>query len=381
MNILVTGANGQLGCEMRLVAALDNAAGCNRFIFTDINDVTPEQEAMLGKLVERELAGDGCNCDGVSDNEGKAKCSATVDVATRKLDITNLVEVKRVVAEERIDVIVNCAAYTNVDAAESNYELAELLNAKAPENLAMAIAEVGGLLVHISTDYVFGKEPYNIPCREDQKGTPTGVYGLTKLHGEQKIMAAGCKYVILRTAWLYSEFGKNFCRTMLNLLATKPALNVVFDQAGTPTYAADLAAAIAVILKDYASETCCGPECVKGEKIMEGNYSKSGIYNYSNEGVCSWFDFTKMIQRISGEIADKADNDESASGTVQNAGKCAGKQRMNCKVRPCHSSEFPSPVVRPAYSVLDKTKIKETFGIGVPYWVDSLEKCLTNLLR
>lgn len=356
MNILVTGANGQLGSEMRLVAALDNAAGDN-YIFTDINDVTPEQEAMLGKLVERELAEDGCNCDGVFGNEGKAKCSATVDVATRKLDITNLVEVKRIVAEERIDVIVNCAAYTNVDAAESNYELAESLNTKAPENLAIAIAEVGGLLVHISTDYVFGKEPYNIPCREDQKGTPTGVYGLTKLYGEQKIIAAGCKYVILRTAWLYSEFGKNFCRTMLNLLATKTALNVVFDQAGTPTYAGDLAAAIAVILKDYALETCCAPECMKGEKIMEGNYSKSGIYNYSNEGVCSWFDFTKMIQRISGE------------------------QRMNCKVRPCHSSEFPSPVIRPAYSVLDKTKIKETFGIGVPYWVDSLEKCLTNLLR
>lgn len=338
MNILVTGANGQLGCEMRVMAALDNAAGDN-YIFTDINDVTPEQEAMLGKLVERELA------------EGK------VDVATRKLDITNLLEVKRIVAKERIDVIVNCAAYTNVDAAESNYELAELLNAKAPENLAMAIAEVGGLLVHISTDYVFGKEPYNIPCREDQKGTPTGVYGLTKLHGEQKIMAAGCKYVILRTAWLYSEFGKNFCRTMLNLLATKTALNVVFDQVGTPTYAADLASAIAVILKDYVSETCCSSEYKKGGKSMTGDYSKSGIYNYSNEGVCSWFDFTKMIQRISGE------------------------QRMNCKVLPCHSSEFPSPVIRPAYSVLDKTKVKETFGIGVPYWVDSLEKCLTNLLR
>lgn len=344
MNILVTGANGQLGSEMRLVAALDNAAGCNRFIFTDINDVTPEQEAMLGKLVERELAEGGC----------KRK----VDVATRKLDITNLLEVKRIVAEEKIDVIVNCAAYTNVDAAESNYELAELLNAKAPENLAMAIAEVGGLLVHISTDYVFGKEPYNVPCREDQKGTPTGVYGHTKLHGEQKIMAAGCKYVILRTAWLYSEFGKNFCRTMLNLLATKTALNVVFDQAGTPTYAGDLAAAIAVILKDYALETCCAPECMKSEKIMEGNYSKSGIYNYSNEGVCSWFDFTKMIQRLA-----------------------ATETRSNCNVQPCHSSEFPSPVIRPAYSVLDKTKIKWTFGIGVPYWVDSLEKCLTNLLR
>ncbi len=377
MNVLVTGANGQLGCEIRIVAAFDNVAG-NRYVFTDINDVAPEQELMLNKLAGRVQAEVGCKCDGGSANYEEEKCSAQVDVATRKLDITNLLEVKRLVAEEKIDVIVNCAAYTNVDAAESNYELAELLNAKAPENLAMAIAEVGGLLVHVSTDYVFGKEAYNVPCREDQKGTPTGVYGLTKLHGEQRILESGCKYVILRTAWLYSEFGRNFCKTMLNLLASKSELQVVFDQAGTPTYAGDLAAAIVVILKDYASEISGGAYCVKNEKVQArnnevcsgngsckegdssrtGNYSKTGIYNYSNEGVCSWFDFTKMIQRLA-----------------------TTPQRSLCNVRPCRSNEFPSPVVRPAYSVLDKTKIKETFGVRVPYWVDSLSKCLDNQKR
>jgi dTDP-4-dehydrorhamnose reductase len=191
--------------------------------------------------------------------------------------------------------------------------------------------EVGGLLVHISTDYVFGKEPYNTPCREDMVGTPTGVYGLTKLHGEQNIMASGCRYVIIRTAWLYSEFGKNFVRTMLNLTATRPELKVVFDQVGTPTYAYDLAQAIVRII----------------ERPVEG------IYHFSNEGVCSWYDFTKMIAEYSGHT--------------------------ECNIQPCHSEEFPSPVKRPAFSVLDKTKIKQTFGITVPYWVDSLKKCLLNI--
>jgi dTDP-4-dehydrorhamnose reductase len=222
-----------------------------------------------------------------------------------------------------------------VDAAESNEPLAEKLNALAPKNLATVMAERKGLLVHISTDYVFGQEPYNTPCREDQKGTPTGIYGLTKLHGEQNIIASGCNYLIIRTAWLYSEFGKNFCKTMLNLTATKPQLKVVFDQVGTPTYALDLANAIYDI--------------VNGRKF-EGN---SGIYHYSNEGVCSWFDFTKMIAEYSGQTA--------------------------CDVQPCHSDEFPSPVKRPAFSVLDKTKIKQTFGVKVPYWTDSLKKCINNI--
>ena len=293
MNILVTGANGQLGNEMRIVAKNSN----DRYIFTDVNQV-----------------------------EG---------VETVYLDITDIDAIRKSVNDNDINVIINCAAYTNVDAAESNEPLAEKLNAGAPKNLATVMAEKGGLLVHISTDYVFGQEPYNTPCREDQKGTPTGIYGLTKLHGEQNIIASGCKYLIIRTAWLYSEFGKNFCKTMLNLTATKPQLKVVFDQVGTPTYALDLANAIFDI--------------VEGRKY-EGN---SGVYHYSNEGVCSWFDFTKMIAEYSGQTA--------------------------CDVQPCHSDEFPSPVKRPAFSVLDKTKIKQTFGVKVPYWTDSLKKCITNL--
>lgn len=304
MNILVTGANGQLGNEMRIIAHGSN----NRFVFTDVVDASEESLAMLKKL-----AGDDIRTD------------------TEHLDITNLDAVRGIVKRENVDAIVNCAAYTNVDAAEDNYDLAELLNAKAPENLAMAMKEVGGLLVHISTDYVFGKEPYNTPCKENQKGTPTGVYGLTKLHGEEKIQATGCNYVILRTAWLYSEFGKNFVKTMLNLTATKPQLKVVFDQVGTPTYAGDLANIIVAVL----------------------NNPVQGVYHFSNEGVCSWFDFTKIIAEYAGQTT--------------------------CDVQPCHSDEFPSKVNRPAYSVLDKNKIKETYNVQVPYWTDSLKFCVNNL--
>lgn len=235
-----------------------------------------------------------------------------------------------------VNAIVNCAAWTNVDACENDEKLAALaekLNADAPENLARVMKEVDGWLIQISTDYVFGKEPYNVPCGPDQKGTPTGVYGKTKLHGEQKIIATGCKHVIIRTAWLYSEFGKNFCKTMLNLTATKPALKVVFDQCGTPTYALDLANAIITILQK----------------------PQIGIFHFSNEGVCSWYDFTQMIAKIAGHTA--------------------------CDIQPCYSSEYPSPVTRPSYSVLDKRTIKETFGVKVPYWVDSLEKCIFNIRK
>ena len=305
MTILVTGGNGQLGNEMRIVSQ----SSADRYIFTDVVEASDESIAMLQKLA-----------------------GSKVDISTVKLDITDLEAVRKIVKTEGVSVIVNCAAYTNVDGAETNQELAELLNAKAPQNLAVAMKEVGGLLVHISTDYVFGKEPYNTPCREDQKGTPTGVYGLTKLHGEQNIIASGCNYIIIRTAWLYSEFGKNFVRTMLNLTATKPELKVVFDQVGTPTYAYDLAEAIVAILQQQ---------------------DKTGIYHFSNEGVCSWYDFTKMIAEYS----------------AQN----------QCNIQPCHSEEFPSPVKRPAFSVLDKTKIKQTFGITIPYWTDSLKKCIKNL--
>lgn len=301
MNILITGANGQLGNEMRIIAKRSS----DKYIFTDVNQV-----------------------------EG---------LETAFLDITDINAIRQMVADNDVKVIVNCAAWTNVDGAEDpeKYSLVEKLNAIAPENLAVAMKEVGGFLVQISTDYVFGKEPYNTPCKEGQKGTPTGVYGLTKLHGEQKIIAAGVDHVIIRTAWLYSEFGKNFCKTMLNLTATKPALKVVFDQVGTPTYAYDLALAIERILEDYKAEA------------PADHYTKTGIYHFSNEGVCSWFDFTKMIAEYSGQT--------------------------ECDIQPCHSNEFPSPVTRPSYSVLDKSKIKEVFDVKVPYWTDSLKTCIKNL--
>ena len=298
MTILVTGANGQLGNEMRLVSA----GSADRYIFTDVVEM-PGLETVI-------------------------------------LDITDLDAVKTIVKDNDVKVIVNCAAYTNVDKAEDDVDFCALLNAKAPENLAVAAKEAGALLVHVSTDYVFGGDPYNTPCTEDQKGTPTGVYGLTKLQGEQAIQASGSDHVIIRTAWLYSEFGKNFVKTMLNLTATKPQLNVVFDQTGTPTYALDLAEAIAVVIADYAASE-------------SETYANTGVYHYSNEGVCSWFDFTRMIAEYAGN--------------------------KDCDIQPCHSDEFPSKVKRPAYSVLDKTKIKKTFGIKVPYWTDSLKKCINNL--
>ena len=296
MNILVTGANGQLGNEMRIVTK----GSSDKYIFTDVNQV-----------------------------EG---------LETTYLDITDINAIRTIVADNDIKAIVNCAAWTNVDACENDEKLAALaekLNADAPKNLAAAMKEVNGVLFHISTDYVFGQEPYNTPCNPSQKGTPTGVYGATKKHGEENILASGCDYIILRTAWLYSEFGKNFCKTMLNLTATKPNLSVVFDQCGTPTYAYDLAAAIYDIIT---------------ERKYEGN---TGIYHYSNEGVTSWYDFTQMIARISGHL--------------------------ECDIQPCYSSEYPSPVKRPSYSVLDKKTFKDTFGIKVPYWVDSLETCIKNI--
>lgn len=332
MNILVTGANGQLGNEMRIVAKDSK----DKYIFSDVCDEHPESIEMLHKLAGEDIV-----------------------TSTTKLDITNLDVVREMVKVNDVKVIVNCAAWTNVDGAEDpeKYELVELLNAKAPENLAIAMKEVNGLLIHISTDYVFGKEPYNTPCREDQKGTPTGVYGLTKLHGEQKIQATGCNYVILRTAWLYSEFGKNFVNTMLNLTAAKPQLKVVFDQVGTPTYARDLADAIMTIIDDYKKEWNLKPEPkVDGQRESQTwNYSKSGIYHFSNEGVCSWYDFTKMIQEYSGQTT--------------------------CDVQPCHSDEFPSPVKRPSYSVLDKTKMKDSFRLRIPFWSESLRNCIVIIKK
>jgi hypothetical protein len=289
MNILVTGANGQLGCEMQAVTRESK----DHYIFTDV-------------------------CEGYT-----------------HLDITSADDIRQMVRQNQVKCVINCAAWTNVDAAETAGDIVERLNATAPGYLAEAMAEVGGLLVHVSTDYVFGTEPYNTPCREDQQGTPTGVYGQTKLHGEQLIKRSGADHVIIRTAWLYSEFGHNFVKTMMSLTASKPQLNVVFDQCGTPTYALDLATAIFDI--------------VENRKYV----GHSGVYHYSDEGVCSWYDFAVTIARLAGNT--------------------------DCDIRPCHSDEFPSPVRRPAYSVLDKTKIKQVFGLDIPYWTDSLRQCMRRM--
>lgn len=285
MIILVTGAKGQLGTHIRLSSAQSQ----HQYLFTDIDD----------------------------------------------LDISDLMAVKQYVAHHKVDVIINCAAYTDVNRAESDEESATRVNYVAVGYLAKVMAETGGLLVHISTDYVFGGNLNNTPCGEDEEPNPTGVYGRTKLMGEQAIADAKCRCLLFRTGWLYSEYGKNFCKTMLALTAAKPNLNVVFDQVGTPTYAGDLSGAIVTILENG---------------LEVGN---EGLYHYSNEGVCSWFDFAKEIARQSGHV--------------------------DCNIQPCHSSEYPSPVVRPSYSVLDKTKFKQTFGIQVPYWTDSLAVCLQNI--
>ena len=284
--ILVTGADGQLGREMQIASR----GSRNRFIFTDI---AGEHE---------------------------------------RLDITDPQAIADIVRENHVNVIVNCAAYTNVDKAETDTETANLLNNIAAGNLADAMKAVNGTLIHISTDYVFQGDR-NIPCREDWPTEPLGVYGKTKLAGEKSIEATGCASIIIRTAWLYSPFGKNFVKTMRDLTSSRESLKVVFDQVGTPTYAGDLA------------ETIC--------RIIEnGQLDKTGIYHFSNEGVCSWFDFAKAICEMSGNT---------------------------CDIRPCHSDEFPSPVARPHFSVLDKTKIKQTFGIRIPYWTDSLKRCIEEI--
>ena len=286
MNILVTGANGQLGNEMRRLGAVSP----NNYIFTDVAE----------------------------------------------LDITDYQAVLCAVKENDIEVIVNCAAYTNVDKAESDEAVAELINSTAVKNLALAVKEVDGTWFHVSTDYVFGCDG-NTPRTEDMPLNPLGVYGRTKLNGERAIAESGCKALVLRTAWLYSEFGNNFLKTMMRLTAEKESLNVVFDQVGTPTYAGDLALAIFSIIE---------------AGVYSGN---EGVYHFSNEGVCSWYDFAVEIAAACGNT--------------------------NCRINPCHSSEFPSPVTRPSYSVLDKTKIKETFDIDIPHWRESMEYCIKRILK
>lgn len=285
MNILVTGANGQLGTHIQHCSEQSR----HNYFYTDLAE----------------------------------------------LDITQHSSVEQYIQDHHINAIINCAAYVNVDKAESDEPTADILNHIAVAHLANTMATTGGLLIHISTDYVFGGNKNNTPCTEQEPTNPTGAYGRTKLAGEQAILASGCRHIIFRTAWLYSEIGKNFCKTMLDLTASKTSLNVVFDQVGTPTYAGNLAHAIVSILE---------------QNLHQGN---EGLYHYSNEGVCSWYDFAKEIARQSGHL--------------------------RCNILPCHSDEFPSPVTRPSYSVLDKSKFKQTFGLSVPYWTDSLTLCLHNL--
>ena len=235
--------------------------------------------------------------------------------------------------------IVNCAGYTNVEKAEDDENTAELLNAQAVEYLAETCKANDAVLIHISTDYVFGGNNGNTPRSEDEPVNPTGAYGRTKLHGEEAIQRIGCKHIIIRTAWLYSEFGHNFVKTMCKLTAERDTLKVVFDQVGTPTYALDLAEVIKLFI----------------EKIKNANGQQpiaNGIYNFTNEGVTSWYDFAKEICELSGN---------------------------KCDIQPCHSDEFPSKVKRPSYSVLDKTKIKKELNITIPYWKESLKICVNRI--
>ena len=283
MNIHITGCNGQLGNEMQL---LEKENPQHQYFNTDV----------------------------------------------AQLDITNPEAIEEFVSNNAIDIIVNCAAFTAVDKAESSQELCHLLNAKAPEYLAAAVAKRGGYLVQVSTDYVFDGTNHT-PYTEDEATCPNSVYGSTKLEGEKLAMAACANTMIIRTAWLYSTFGNNFVKTMIRLGQEKPELGVIFDQIGTPTYAGDLAAAIMAAIN---------------HGIVPG------IYHFSNEGVISWYDFTKAIHRIAGITS--------------------------CHVKPLHTAEYPTPAARPHYSVLDKTKIKQTYGIEIPYWEESLEKCVAKLL-
>lgn len=311
MNILVTGAAGQLGSELQCLAGKQPQ---HRFFFTDVQGTLPfpTQPEELQSLILQDGA-----------------------LPVFSLDITDATAFAQAVEVASVDIIINCAAFTNVDAAESNEALADALNHQAVAHMAATAARTGAWLIHISTDYVFGTEPYNRPCREDQQGTPTGVYGLTKLRGEKAIAASGCKHIIVRTAWLYSRHGKNFAKTIKQLINMKKEIRVVFDQVGTPTSATDLADGLLFLIDRGLRE----------EHV--------GIYHYSNEGVCSWYDFATAILRLSPE--------------------------STCRILPCHSDEFPSPVVRPAYSVLDKTKIKTTFGLEIPHWHDSLLRVMAQL--
>lgn len=285
MNILVTGANGQLGSEIK---ELSLKCSSHKFFFTN---------------------------------------SETLDITLRK-------EVLNYIRDYKINAVINCAAFTAVDKAESNIELAENVNSKGVENILLALEETKGKLIHISTDYVFNGENF-APYQESQQVSPIGVYGTTKQRGEEKVINSNLEALVIRTSWVYSSYGNNFVKTMMRLGSEREKLGVIFDQVGSPTYAKDLAE---VCLKIISSD-------IKIDK-------KSKVYHFSNEGVASWYDFAKAIFEISA---------------------------IDCKVNPIETKEYPTPAKRPHYSVLNKAKIKEDFDIGIPYWRDSLKECIKKI--
>lgn len=291
--ILVTGANGQLGNEFRRIASTSSNYD---FIFTDVVSVQGTE--------------------------------------TIYLDILDIKAIETTAIQCRVSIIINCAAYTNVDAAEEDVDRANALNNVAVRNLATVAKFLNINLIHISTDYVFNGNNH-IPYRETEAPNPTGVYGKTKADGERSIISIGCKHLILRTSWLYSKYGKNFVKTMQVVTSKKDAVKVVFDQIGSPTYAGDLANAIYYI-------------------ISTDQLDKQGVYHFSNEGVASWYDFALEVSNLFGNV---------------------------CDIQPCHSEEFPSKVKRPHFSVLDKSKIKETFCLSIPHWKESLKVCINELNR
>ena len=326
MKVLVTGANGQLGNSLRAIIerlAADSERPTAKENYFSQGFAKNQFSSAIANPARKD-----CHSERSEESVNSFEWVFT-DVA--ELDITDRSAVRAMVQSQGIDVIVNCAGYTNVEGAEDNYDLAEKLNAEAVENLAVAMKEVDGLLVHISTDYVFGGKPHHSPIPEDEEPAPQGVYAVTKLHGEEAIRRIGCRHIIIRTAWLYSEFGKNFVKTMLRLTSEKPSIQVVNDQRGTPTYAGDLAEVIVKLL----------------------GTTLEGTFNFTNEGECTWYEFAKKIAELAGHVA--------------------------CNIQPCTSEEFPSKVHRPAYSVLDKSKIKSALGISIPHWTDSLKKCLGSL--
>ena len=358
MKVLVTGANGQLGNSLRAIIEgrlTDNERPAAEGIYFSQGFAKNQIPSAIANPARK---------DGHSERSEESVNSfewVFTDVA--ELDITDRSAVRAMVQSQGIDVIVNCAGYTNVEGAEDHSDLAEKLNAEAVENLGVAMKEVDGLLVHISTDYVFGGKPLHAPISEEEEPAPQGVYAVTKLHGEEAVRRVGCRHIIIRTAWLYSEYGKNFVKTMLRLTSEKPSLKVVDDQRGTPTYAGDLASVILLLLSRIEGPAAEGIYFSQGfaksqipSAIATPTRSDNGVtYHFTDEGECTWYEFAREIALMAGHT--------------------------DCDIQPCTSDEFPSKVHRPAYSVLDKSRIKQALSIDIPHWKSSLRRCLDAISK